>query len=153
MDAMRDDDCPVGQAGAAGLPLNEELAGLVVALSRQLHAFFEAQVGQLDLTPPQAQLLHYLDSPLPMREVAGKLGCDASNVTGIVDRLEARGLLERRTDAADRRIKHLLLTAEGLRLRKRVEDLLVAAPGISGLTDAERLTLRDLLRRAVGTNG
>ncbi len=153
MGAMRDDDCLPDRAGATGRQLDDELAGLVMALSRQLQAFFDAQVGQLDLTPPQAQLLHCLDGPLPMREVAGKLGCDASNVTGIVDRLEARGLLERRTDAADRRIKHLLLTTEGLRMRERVEAMLVEAPGISGLSEAERLTLLDLLRRAVGANG
>ena len=88
-----------------------------------------------------------------MREVAYKLGCDASNITGIVDRLEARGLLRRRTDPADRRIKHLTLTPEGVRLRQRVEDLVAVAPGVSGLSRVEQRTLRDLLRRAVDAAG
>ena len=57
------------------------------------------------------------DREVPMSSLAGKLFCDTSNVTGIVDRLEARGLIERRPADYDRRVKLLGLTAEGERVR------------------------------------
>lgn len=76
----------------------------------------------LDLSPAQWHVLHVIqpDEPLPMGRLAGTLGCDASNVTGLVDRLEARGLVERRPSAADRRVKALHLTPAGSRLRNQL---------------------------------
>jgi DNA-binding MarR family transcriptional regulator len=74
---------------------------------------------ELDLSPVQCHVLHLIepDRPLPMRRLADTLGCDASNVTGLVDRLEARGLVQRRPSSADRRVKELQLTPAGSRLR------------------------------------
>src|SRR3954464_8526996 len=68
--------------------------------------------AQYDLSPMQAHVLRLLEptAPLPMRTLARKLGCDASNITGIVDRLEERGLLVRAVSAVDRRVKMLVLT-------------------------------------------
>src|SRR5437870_3303553 len=70
---------------------------------RLLFELFRAQrprivaiAAEFDLTLMQANVLHLLDEPLPMSTLAERLSCDASNVTGIVDRLEARGLIERR---------------------------------------------------------
>jgi MarR family transcriptional regulator, organic hydroperoxide resistance regulator len=75
--------------------------------------------GELDLSPAQCHVLHLIEPgrPLPMRRLADTLSCDASNVTGLVDRLEARGLVERQPSAGDRRVKVLQLTAAGSRLR------------------------------------
>src|SRR5262249_16172524 len=60
-----------------------------------------------ELSPSQCHVLHLIEPerPLPMGRLAETLGCDASNVTGLVDRLEARGLVERRASAKDRRVK------------------------------------------------
>jgi DNA-binding MarR family transcriptional regulator len=73
----------------------------------------------LDVSPAQCHVLHLIEPgrPLPMRQLAETLSCDASNVTGLVDRLEARGLVERRPSAQDRRVKELQLTPTGLRAR------------------------------------
>jgi DNA-binding MarR family transcriptional regulator len=75
--------------------------------------------GELDLSPAQCHVLHLIEPgrPLPMRRLAETLSCDASNVTGLVDRLEDRGLVERRPSAQDRRVKVLQLTPAGSRLR------------------------------------
>jgi len=75
--------------------------------------------GELDLSPAQCHVLHLIEPgrPLPMRRLADTLSCDASNVTGLVDRLEARGLVERQPSAGDRRVKVLQLTTAGSRLR------------------------------------
>ena len=80
---------------------------------------FIESVGELGLSPMQAHTLRFLQQPLPMSELADTLWCDASNVTGIVDRLEARGLVERRASPDDRRVKLLCLTDEGEVLRDR----------------------------------
>src|SRR5215468_1606415 len=75
-----------------------------------------------DLSPVQCHVLHLIepDRPLPMGRLAKTLSCDASNVTGLVDRLEARGLVERRPSAGDRRVKVLQLTPAGSRLRAQL---------------------------------
>jgi DNA-binding MarR family transcriptional regulator len=75
--------------------------------------------NELDLSPAQCHVLHLIEPgrPLPMRRLAETLSCDASNVTGLVDRLEDRGLVERRPSADDRRVRMLRLTPDGSRLR------------------------------------
>src|SRR5215813_7478669 len=75
--------------------------------------------ARFDLSPVQCHVLHLIepDQPLPMGRLAETLSCDASNVTGLVDRLEARGLVQRRPSADDRRVKVLQLTPAGSRLR------------------------------------
>ncbi|MEV7391272.1 MULTISPECIES: MarR family transcriptional regulator [unclassified Streptomyces] len=123
-----------------------ELIGDVVA---RFYADYEEAAGEHTLTGAQARLLSLLSlEPLPMRKLAQKLKCEPSNVTGIVDRLEARGLVERRPDPADRRVKLAAATDEGLRVARDLRDgLRFARAPLAGLSDEERLSLRDLLRR------
>src|SRR5918997_6221029 len=80
---------------------------------------FMALAQEMGLAPMQLHALRLIEpgDGVPMSSLAGKLFCDASNVTGIVDRLEARGLIERRPADYDRRVKLLVLTAEGERVR------------------------------------
>src|SRR5438874_2210466 len=94
-----------------------------------LMKFFFAQRGHLpsaaaefDLSPVQCHVLHLIEPgrPLPMGRLAETLSCDASNVTGLVDRLESRGLVQRQPSADDRRVKVLQLTPTGSRLRSQL---------------------------------
>ena len=64
-----------------------------------------------------------------MRKLARQLDYDASNLTTVVDRLAGRGALERQGDPADRRVKALVLTSEGERLRDQFWRSLVTDPG------------------------
>ncbi len=106
--------------------------------------------SELELNPPQLLTLQWLEEPLPMGELAGRLHCDSSNVTGIVDRLETRGLVERRADERDRRVKLLVLTEEGQRLRELVVGRMhEPPPAITGLSRPDQQALRDIMRRAV----
>jgi|SRR5919108_2063371 DNA-binding MarR family transcriptional regulator len=90
----------------------------------------------------------------PMSALADTLLCDASNVTGIVDRLEARNLIERRPAAHDRRVKLIALTEEGERLRDEASRRIrQPPPQIAGLSAADKRALRDILRRAVAQRG
>src|SRR6476661_5195119 len=81
-----------------------------------------ASGAEFDLSPAQCHVLHLIEPgrPLPMRRLADTLSCDASNVTGLVDRLESRGLVRRRPSPQDRRVKVLQLTPTGSRLRTQM---------------------------------
>jgi DNA-binding MarR family transcriptional regulator len=123
-----------------------ELIGDVVA---RFYADYEEAAGEHTLTGAQARLLSLLSlEPLPMRKLAQKLKCEPSNVTGIVDRLESRGLVERRPDPADRRVKLAAATDEGRQVAQDLRNgLRFAREPLAGLSDEERQSLRDLLRR------
>jgi DNA-binding MarR family transcriptional regulator len=111
-----------------------------------------AALNRLGLSFPQAHALRLLDpeEPLPMSALAERLICDASNVTGIVDRLEARGLVERRSAEGDRRVKALTITPTGVELRGVVMEIMSQPPAaIAALPLADQRALRDILGRAV----
>ncbi|MGW0991940.1 MarR family winged helix-turn-helix transcriptional regulator [Streptomyces sp. NPDC002520] len=129
--------------------LTVEVVELIGEVVGRYHADYEEAAAGHTLTGAQAKLLSLLAlDPLPMRKLAQKLKCEPSNVTGIVDRLESRGLVERRPDPADRRVKMAVATDEGLRVvRELREDLRFARAPLAGLSDEERRSLRDLLRR------
>jgi DNA-binding MarR family transcriptional regulator len=113
---------------------------------------FMALAAEYELSPPQLGALKALDPehPVAMSELAGILGCDNSNVTGIVDRLEYRGLVERRPAEHDRRVKLLALTDEGRELRTSIGDRLHAPPReLETLSQADQRALRDILQRAL----
>src|SRR5690554_2633123 len=98
---------------------------LLFRVAKAKHGVLTARLAELDLTPVQAHALRILDParPLAMSELADALYCHASNVTGIVDRLESRGLVERRSGAGDRRVRTLVLTPEGADVRAQVITL------------------------------
>jgi DNA-binding MarR family transcriptional regulator len=111
-----------------------------------------AVASELELSPPQVMALKMLEPgrPVPMRELARALHCDNSNVTGIADRLEDRGLVERRGADHDRRVKLLCLTPEGEDLRERLWELLSRPPEpLARLAPADQRALRDIMRRAL----
>lgn len=129
---------------------------LLFRLAKEKHGVLAARLAELDLTTVQAHALRLLDPerPLAMSELADALYCHASNVTGIVDRLESRGLVERRPGAGDRRVKMLALTREGADVRGQVIELLSEPPaGIASLSADDQRALRDILRRALADEG
>jgi DNA-binding MarR family transcriptional regulator len=81
-------------------------------------------LAEMDLTPNDSRALHTLDprAGRTMRSLADERGCDASNATWIVNRLEARGLAERREKPDDRRVKLVVLTATGVKTRDRLKE-------------------------------
>jgi MarR family transcriptional regulator, organic hydroperoxide resistance regulator len=112
-----------------------------------------AIAAEFDLSPMQAFALRLLEpgTPLPMSDLAEALHCDASNVTGIVDRLEDRGLIARRAADHDRRVKMLVVTESGAALRERLlARISEPPPPIAALSAADQRALRDVLRRALG---
>lgn len=110
---------------------------------------FLAIAQESGLRPAAFGALRVLDQPRTMSEIAGFLRCDNSNVTGIVDGLEARGLAERTASPGDRRVKLIALTVEGRRLRARLMREARKPPAwLENLSAADQRTLRDVLERA-----
>jgi DNA-binding MarR family transcriptional regulator len=111
-----------------------------------------AVFSELGLSFQQAMALGHLeaDEPLPMSALAVALQCDNSNVTGIVDRLEAAGLAERRPAERDRRVKTVALTPHGEAVKAEVQRRAgTPPPPIAALSDDDAAILRDVLRRAL----
>jgi DNA-binding MarR family transcriptional regulator len=127
---------------------DRHVSDLLVELVGVMRQQFMAVAADLDLTPPQLGVLKHLDEPIPMSHLAGEMHCDASNITWMTDRLEQRGLVERRPDPLDRRVKQLVLTEAGRRLRRQIDRRLgTKFPGLDRLSADERQTLARLLSR------
>ena len=131
----------------------QEAWSLVGKLFWQMRPRMLAVAGELGLTPPQMFALRALDpdQPVPMRELAAQLHCDSSNVTGLVDGLEAHGLVERRSAEHDRRVRMLVVTEQGAEVRRRIDAVVEAVPpALASLSAEDQRALRDILRRALG---
>jgi MarR family transcriptional regulator, organic hydroperoxide resistance regulator len=130
----------------------QEAWGLLWRIMQSNKPRLMALAQELGLAPMQLHALRLIEpgAELPMSSLAGKLFCDASNVTGIVDRLEGRGLIERRPAAHDRRVKLLALTPEGERVREAAWRQMTQPPAaIAALPREQQRALRDALRAAV----
>lgn len=128
------------------------LTGKLFHVGERARADFAEIAGEFDLTPLQARTLLWLHKPSPMRDLADHLTCDASNVTGLADRLERRGVVER-VSGEDRRVKLLRLTPEGRQLRTKLARRVAAGSTVSARLDAgERAQLDRLLDRLLSSD-
>lgn len=82
--------------------------------------------------------------PMSMRELAGLLGMDPTNLTTVVDGLERSGLVRREGHPTDRRIKLVVATPDGAELARRAEEILDRPP--AGLVDLPPGELDALVR-------
>jgi MarR family transcriptional regulator, lower aerobic nicotinate degradation pathway regulator len=101
---------------AAAQPDLSDLPGHLIRRLQQIAvAVFLQETETAGTTPVQFAALHAVaGSPgIDQRTLAGQIGLDTSTVAGVVDRLEARGLLSRAVSSSDRRVRQLALTVEG----------------------------------------
>ncbi len=118
-------------ADSPSRPELDEVVDGLLEVTRRTHEVLSSVAARHDLTAQQVGLLRLLDEPVSMRAFAEELACDPSNVTGLVDRVERLGLVDRVPDPGDRRIRMLTLTPKGRRLRDKIngevaEDLAAA---------------------------
>ncbi|MCA2206828.1 MarR family winged helix-turn-helix transcriptional regulator [Nocardia rosealba] len=123
---------------------------LMELLSVSLGAYygdFTAAAASEQLTAIQAKTLTVLRrGPIAMRRLAETMYCDASNITGIINRLEKRGLVRRETNAADRRVTHLVITPEGEQVTDAIRAKMhLTRAGLERLDAEQRRTLSALL--------
>ena len=112
--------------------------------------------SEFDLTPAQGQALKVLDPgrPVPMSTLAEALLCDASNVTGIVDKLESRGLIARQGTDHDRRVKQLAVTERGRKIRDKLVAAVMTPPrSVAALPGDVKTRLTGVLRTLLSERG
>lgn len=130
--------CRLPKPQDPGAAARAEVVELLFSYVDRLRTHFESIAAHHGLTSAQAKVLMFLDHPEPMRSIAECLACDPSNITGLVDRLEERGLLSRSEGEADRRVRFLEVTAAGKKVRDAfTHALFTDVPGMKGLTRAQ----------------
>ncbi|HTA00339.1 MAG TPA: MarR family transcriptional regulator [Streptosporangiaceae bacterium] len=118
-----------------------ELIGRIVGQAEQL-------AQGLGIPSPFIKALHTLDCPMAMKELGKRMHCDPSFVTLVTDMLEKRGLARREPHLVDRRVKNVVLTDDGLALKRQIETEITARmPWNKALSDDERTQLLALLRK------
>ena len=117
-----------------------ELIGALIGRSEQIAQRFGVPAFCL-------KALHVLESSMAMRDLGKYMHCDPSFVTAIADLLEKRGLARREASTADRRIKNLVLTQEGIGLRGKIEREFMAHVPWRSLDQQERACLLSLIRK------
>jgi DNA-binding MarR family transcriptional regulator len=128
-----------------------ELATFAMSLYQlveTLRGEHEEAAAAAGVTAAQAAVLMMLRKPLSMAKLAEQMGCDASNITGMVDRLESKGLVVRSTDATDRRVKRITLTAGGTTAVERFQRDLIKASSLARLSPKARRGLLAALTEA-----
>src|SRR3954463_5216378 len=136
--------------GTPGADLASETWTLLQDITFSQRPRWMAIIREYDLIPPHWIALQTLEEPKPMGELAKQLACDNSNVTWITDRLEERGLVTRTQAPHDRRVRLLVLTPKGRRLRDEIgPPLAEPPPAIAELPTEDQRAIRDVLKRAV----
>jgi MarR family transcriptional regulator, organic hydroperoxide resistance regulator len=111
-----------------------------------------AVLSEMGLSPQQSMAISTLKpgEPMPMSALAEAMHCDNSSITGIVDRLEAAGLAERRPSERDRRVKAVVLTRKGELTRIEIDRRAgEPPPRLAALPEEDAVALRDILARAL----
>ncbi|MEZ0073819.1 MarR family winged helix-turn-helix transcriptional regulator [Planotetraspora sp. GP83] len=134
-------------------PLTSEVTALFATITDRYTREYESAAAHHGLTPQQVKVLIALEgAALPMRRIAERLGAEPSNLTGIVDKLQVRGLLERQPDPGDRRVKLLAITDTGKEIARDLLDRLrFARDPLAALDENQRRDLRDLLHLMAST--
>ncbi len=119
-------------------------------------ALFMEEVGEIGLTPVQYSALQTVcNQPgIDQKTLAATIGYDTSTIAGVIDRLEARGLLERQVSATDRRARQLMPTREGTRTLAAVVPRMLRAQErlVEPLSAAERKEFMRLMQVVIDAN-
>ena len=134
--------------------LNQQISEMFSEIIKYAHDLGQSIATEFGLTGSDAMALFKLDAPMTMKELGQKMGCDPSFITTIADALEKHGLARREPSLRDRRSKNLVLTPEGVTVRDRVcQELMARAPWCTALDTGERRCLLGLMRKMLKSRG
>ncbi|HET9079933.1 MAG TPA: MarR family transcriptional regulator [Trebonia sp.] len=132
--------------------LSRDILDALTTLIKQAEPVWHSIADGFGVAPPHLLAMFKLEGGLAMKDLAQRLGCDASFVTAIADNLEKRGFLRREPGLRDRRVKNLMLTEEGLAAKDRLMTQLAAKmPWCYALDEEERQCFLGLLRKMLDT--
>jgi DNA-binding MarR family transcriptional regulator len=132
--------------------LDRDILDALTTLVKRAGTIGHSIAGGFGIAPHDLLALFKLEGGLAMKELAQRMGCDASFVTAIADKLEKCGFIRREPGLRDRRVKNLLLTPEGVAAKERMMAQLAAKmPWSYALDDSERDCLLTLLRKMLDT--
>ncbi len=135
-------------ARSRGEQLDAEILDGVSELIGRIMALGESIAQRMSVPSFFIKALHTLECPMAMKDLGKRMHCDPSFVTVVADLLEKRGLARREAHPADRRVKNLVLTGEGLAVKQRIESEMAARmPWHRTLTEEEREQLLSLIRK------
>src|ERR1700761_4179603 len=141
-------DTARAEADGSAPALNRDILDAMTTLIKQAGSVGQAIAGGFGLAPHDLLAMFKLEGPLAMKELAQKMGCDASFITTIADALEKRGFACREPSQRDRRVKNLVLTSAGLSAKEKLMAQLAARmPWCYALDDEERRCFYGLLRK------
>jgi DNA-binding MarR family transcriptional regulator len=131
---------------SAAVQFDRDVCRLVHTLAQRLDVHVRRVAEELSITATQVVALRELSEPITARELAGRMYCEPSNATFVLDRLEQQHLIERRPHPTDRRAKQIVLTPAGGRYRADVLDRLGTRSPLGALDVTQQESLRELLR-------
>ncbi|HEX9040083.1 MAG TPA: MarR family transcriptional regulator [Trebonia sp.] len=140
------------QADDSAPALDRDILDALTTLVKRAGTVGHSIAEGFGIAPHDLLALFKLEGGLAMKDLAQRMGCDASFVTAIADTLEKRGYIRREPGQRDRRVKNLLLTQEGCVAKERMfEQLAAKMPWSYALDDSERACLLTLLRKMLDT--
>jgi MarR family transcriptional regulator, transcriptional regulator for hemolysin len=136
---------------SAQAPSRQAFPNLIAQTGRQWRRAVDLRLQPFGLTEATwLPLIHLARAPSPMRQkdLAASLSLDSSTVVRLLDALQVSGLIERREEAGDRRVKTIVLTAQGHATVERVEAVSrqIREATLAGLTDDEIAAATDTLQ-------
>ncbi|WP_418316969.1 MarR family winged helix-turn-helix transcriptional regulator [Piscinibacter sakaiensis] len=141
---------------AAGIHLDDLPGHYIRRLQQIAVAIFMQETASWSVTPVQfAALQTVANSPgIDQRTLARRIGFDTSTIAGVIDRLEARGLMSRGPSPDDRRVRLLTLTDAGRQLLHEVVPSMLKTQQriLEPLPPAERDEFVRMLRVLVDAN-
>jgi DNA-binding MarR family transcriptional regulator len=134
--------------------LNQQITDTLGELFRHAHDLGQVIAAEFGLTVSDTKALVMLETPMTMKDLGLRMGCDPSFVTSVADALEKHGLARREPSLRDRRSKNIVLTPDGVTLRDRLcSELSARAPWCTTLDTSERRCLLGLMRKMLGSRG
>jgi DNA-binding MarR family transcriptional regulator len=138
------------QADDSAPALNRDILDALTTLVKRAGEAGQSIADGFGLAPHDLLAMFKLEGGLAMKELAARMGCDASFITTIADNLEKRGFLHREPGQRDRRVKNLVLTEDGITAKERMmAQLAERMPWCYALSEQERSCFLGLVRKMV----